>query len=102
MSKCDLAAIAGRKEEETLIKTLLQYVNVFSIQTLLVLSKEDSIKLAQPGLEIYCEMSEMCVLRANIVTNCRKCKSSARYQCTLKRRTSRKFFTDNKASTRKG
>ncbi len=41
----------------------------------------------------------MCILRANIVKNCRKCRSSIRPACTIKRkgRGARKTYTDNKA-----
>jgi len=38
----------------------------------------------------------LCTLRAGIVKNCRKCKSSVRTTCTLRKKTSKKFFAVNK------
>jgi len=43
----------------------------------------------------------MCVLRANIVTNCKKCKSSIRPRCTIKRRGAKKTYVDNKTTKKK-
>jgi hypothetical protein len=38
----------------------------------------------------------MCMLRAGLVKNCRRCKSSVRLNCTLKKKVKQKTFTDNK------
>jgi hypothetical protein len=38
----------------------------------------------------------MCSLRAGIVKNCRKCKSSVRTTCTLRKKAGKKFYVDNK------
>lgn len=37
----------------------------------------------------------MCSLRAGIVKNCRKCKSSVRTQCTIKKKNRTKTYVDN-------
>ena len=36
------------------------------------------------------------MLRAGLVKNCRRCKSSVRLNCTLKKKGRTKIFTDNK------
>jgi hypothetical protein len=38
----------------------------------------------------------MCMLRAGLVKNCRRCKSSVRTTCTLRKKTSKKVFATNK------
>jgi hypothetical protein len=38
----------------------------------------------------------MCMLRAGLVKNCRRCKSSIRLNCTMRKKTTKKFFMDNK------
>ncbi len=38
----------------------------------------------------------MCSLRAGLVKNCRRCKSSVRITCTQRKKTGKKLFTDNK------
>jgi len=38
----------------------------------------------------------MCKLRAGLVKNCRRCKSSVRLTCTMRKKTTKKFFGDNK------
>ena len=39
---------------------------------------------------------QMCILRANIVKNCRKCKSSVRFHCTLRGKATKKIYFDSK------
>ena len=39
---------------------------------------------------------KMCMLRAGLVKNCRRCKSSVRLTCISRKKTSKKGFTDNK------
>ena len=38
----------------------------------------------------------MCIYRTGFVTNCRKCKSSIRTHCTLKKKNKNKKYVDNK------
>jgi hypothetical protein len=38
----------------------------------------------------------VCSLRANIVKNCRKCRSSTRFNCSIKKKTRIKTYVDNK------
>ena len=38
----------------------------------------------------------MCMYRAGLVKNCRRCKSSIRTNCTLRKKTTKKVLTDNK------
>jgi hypothetical protein len=38
----------------------------------------------------------MCMFRAGLVKNCNRCKSSIRTTCTLRKKTAKKFFVDNK------
>jgi hypothetical protein len=38
----------------------------------------------------------VCSLRANIVKNCRKCRSSIRLNCSVKKKTRVKAYVDNK------
>ena len=42
---------------------------------------------------------KMCQLRAGLVKNCRRCKSSIRLNCPIKKQTKKKDFTDNKKRT---
>jgi hypothetical protein len=42
------------------------------------------------------EVNKMCKLRAGLVKNCRRCKSSIRVTCTEKKKVTKKFFADNK------
>jgi hypothetical protein len=36
------------------------------------------------------------MLRAGLVKNCRRCKSSVRLNCTIKKKVKQKVFADNK------
>jgi len=36
----------------------------------------------------------MCMLRAGLVKNCRRCKSSVRLNCTMRKKTSKKNYVD--------
>jgi hypothetical protein len=38
----------------------------------------------------------MCKLRAGLVKNCRKCKSSIRVNCALRKKSGKKTYADNK------
>ncbi len=38
----------------------------------------------------------MCILRAGLVKNCRRCKSSIRLTCTMRKKTTKKFFGEKK------
>ena len=38
----------------------------------------------------------MCSLRAGLVKNCRRCKSSVRLTCTARKKSAKKMFVDNK------
>jgi len=38
----------------------------------------------------------MCMLRAGLVKNCRRCKSSVRLNCVSRKKASKKTYTDNK------
>ena len=38
----------------------------------------------------------MCMLRAGLVKNCRRCKSSVRLNCVYRKKVKGKSFTDNK------
>jgi len=38
----------------------------------------------------------MCIPRAGLVKNCRRCKSSVRTTCTFRKKPVKKFYTDNK------
>jgi hypothetical protein len=38
----------------------------------------------------------MCMLRAGLVKNCRRCKSSVRLNCVLRKKAGKKIYTDNK------
>lgn len=39
---------------------------------------------------------QMCILRANVMKNCGKCKSSVRFHCSLRRKTVKKTYFDSK------
>jgi hypothetical protein len=41
----------------------------------------------------------MCMLRVGLVKNCRRCKSSVRTTCALRKKSKKKFYVD---TTRKG
>lgn len=38
----------------------------------------------------------MCSVRANIVTNCKKCKANTRFNCVYRKKTARKTYVSNK------
>jgi len=38
----------------------------------------------------------LCTLRAGLVKNCRRCKSSVRTTCTLRKKSKKKFYVDLK------
>jgi hypothetical protein len=38
----------------------------------------------------------MCILRAGLVKNCRRCKSSVRTNCTFRKKATKKIFSDVK------
>jgi hypothetical protein len=38
----------------------------------------------------------MCILIAGLVKNCRRCKSSVRVNCALRKKAGKKTYTDNK------
>ena len=39
---------------------------------------------------------KMCQLRAGLVKNCRRCKSSIRLNCPIKKKVKKKTYTDTK------
>jgi hypothetical protein len=39
---------------------------------------------------------KMCPLRVGLVKNCRRCKSSVRITCTLRKKSKKKFYLDIK------
>jgi len=41
----------------------------------------------------------MCMLRAGLVKNCRRCKSSIRLTCTARKKTTKKIFPTNSKKT---